>query len=164
MVWLRKLGHQPPARYLLQATKLRNLRALSWILDETQSCPGWQEAVFTAAEDVFDHNGEVLEFLLQHPPPDRREHNTLIQDISIKIINSVCQHIQRPRSHWAIELDSQLLWPSTSQLEESALLKLRVLGRFKTEVDVVGLKVQTELAGLHRLTEMLDCLDDVGAS
>lgn len=155
MEWLQKVGYQPPAGYLLQATRLRNLRALSWILERAQSYQDWKEAAFAAAEDVFAQNGDVLEFILQHPAPDRRD-NILLQDLSIKIINSVCQLTQREQSQWAMELDHQHLWPSTSQLEESALLKIRVLGRFKMDIDVVGLKIQTEHAGLHRLTEILE--------
>ncbi|KAI2704634.1 hypothetical protein CBS147354_9628 [Penicillium roqueforti] len=153
--WLLSRGHQPPEKLLTYAAAHNCILAASWIMRHTESHRGWSEAALVAAESADNISAEMLEIILRNPAAKWKPDQTLSENIVIKTVNGVCQE----REECAAMLSDDSFQEIFARMEDTAVRKIQALGEVVGNVQVLGMKITAEDAGLHHLTTALANMD-----
>ncbi|CAG8904355.1 unnamed protein product [Penicillium egyptiacum] len=161
--WFKGRGLEPPEDLLTYATTDNHVDAARWILHHSVSYEDWRRATFVAAGDLEPKSGEILEVIIQHPPPEYRTDRTLSQDLLIRIVDNA-----RDQSRWYDsylpgkyfhEWEIDRLQSARACLEEVAVRKIKSVRGLSDGAGVAGIKVEARQAGLHMITEALEAFN-----
>ncbi|KAJ6136907.1 hypothetical protein N7497_012159 [Penicillium chrysogenum] len=153
--WLWSRGHQPPEKLLTYAAALNCVLGASWIICHTVSHRELSEAALVAAENTQARSAEILEMILHTPAAKWRDNRTLSENIVINIVNGACQE----RKEREAMLSHGSVQETFAEMEDTAVRKIQVLGEVVGNVQVLGMKVTAEDAGLYRLAKALEDTD-----
>ena len=153
--WLLSRGHRPPRKLLTYAAKYNGILGASWIMRYTESHREWSEAALVAAENTQNRSAEILEMILQTPTAKWKDNRTLSENIVIKIVNGVCQE----RKEWGAMISHDSFQETLAEMEDTAVRKIQALGEVVGNVQVLGMKITAEDAGLHHLATALEKID-----
>ncbi|KAJ5291483.1 hypothetical protein N7478_000734 [Penicillium angulare] len=160
--WFAK-RHQPPEGYIISAVMDGNVAAVNWLLSHVKAPEVWHDALKAAADVITMDHAELLEIILEFPPLRRAINETDLENTLIDIVQNTCQK----STMWIGTISEQTFLSiprNDSVLEDIAVRKIQAIGRCGAALDVLGLAVQSEEAGLHRLTEALNIFSQSPAS
>ncbi|KAJ6003759.1 hypothetical protein N7522_006451 [Penicillium canescens] len=162
--WLWEHDYRPPEDFLAYAATECRVKAVGWITCHTDY-QDWCQVVLAVAAYTDTRSAELLEILLQRGQFPPKKNEAFICDVLIKVVDEVCVQSQTYHGIYREGIFEQ--WkddPSSfndtiSGLQETAVRKIRILKQLANGVGVVGMKVKTRHAELHRVTEALEDLD-----
>ncbi|KAJ5292176.1 hypothetical protein N7478_001427 [Penicillium angulare] len=160
--WFAK-RHQPPQDLIVCAVMDGKIAAVKWLLSYVKAPEVWHRVLMAAADVMTINHAELLEILLEFQPLRRAINKTDLENTLIDIVRNTCQK----STMWigTISEQSFLSIPrKDSVLEDIAVRKIQAIGRCGAALDVLGLAVQSEEAGLHRITEALSIFSQSPAS
>ncbi|KAJ6126237.1 hypothetical protein N7471_010730 [Penicillium samsonianum] len=121
----------------------------------TESHRDLSEAALVAAESAVNRSAEILEIILRNPAVEWKADQTLSENIVIKTVNGVCQE----RKECAAMLSEDSFQDMFARMEDTAVRKIQALGEVVGNVQVLGIKITAEDAGLYRLATVLENMD-----
>ncbi|CAG8887471.1 unnamed protein product [Penicillium egyptiacum] len=155
--WLLSHGHQPPGKLLTYAAKHSCILGASWIMRYTDSHLDWSEAALMAAESVDIRSAEMLKNILPNlatkwKADQWKAGQALSENIVIKTVNGVCQE----REDCGAMLSDDSVEKMFAPREDTAVRKIQTLGEVVGSVQVLGMKIKAEDAGLYHLATALE--------
>ena len=160
--WLIMHGHGPPANFLTLVTVSGRIEHLSWALQHTDDYHSWRSAADFAAHQTDMHSAKQFEIILHHSHPNTATDPTVFEDLITTVVQTTCNC----RDRWAGIYAGQPFVPwnedpdgcqfTYSALEETAVRKIKAMRAMGRTVEVLGLKIISSEAGLHRITESLE--------
>jgi hypothetical protein len=160
--WLWKIGYRLPDDILEHATKYYCAKAAGWIIRRTNH-QDWRQAVLFAAGSMDQKSAGLFELLIQQAQFPLEKNKSFTGDVLIAVVDEVCAHSTDLHhlhhapifQYW--KDDPSTFYNRISDMQKVAVRKIQALGQLA--VAGVGMKVQTEDAGLREVTEALESLD-----
>jgi hypothetical protein len=146
MDWFLSHGHKPPENLLKYAATHNCIQAAGWIMDQIPSRSDWCEAALVVAKSEENESAEMLAIILRNLAAKWDIEPTLSQNIVINIVHGVSDEAERRRDFYDSCPDDLVI------KEDVAVRKVQTLGDVVGRIEVVGMKIMAEKAGLYRLS------------
>ncbi|CEJ55676.1 hypothetical protein PMG11_01924 [Penicillium brasilianum] len=158
--WLLSRGHEPPGKLLTYVATYNLVEATSWLMRHDTYCQDWREAAFVAAESTDKRSVQILSNILQMSAKNWREDQILSQNLVIQIVDRACQEQKRYDKIPSDEHSRTFSRTYIAKVDEVAARKIHALvDKGIRNIQVLGTKIEAEIAGLHELSKALEIMD-----